>query len=49
MNFLVQPLERGQLKNWRDYLDFMKVEMVKEGGDITEVEDTVQCTLYIVQ
>ena len=23
--FHVKPLERGQLKNWQDYLDFMKV------------------------
>ena len=36
--FHVKPLERGQLKNWQDYLDFMKVEMAKEGGDLTEVE-----------
>lgn len=49
--FHVKPLERGQLKNWRDYLDFMKVEMVKEGGDITELEilyerSLIACALY---
>eukprot|EP00092_Neocalanus_flemingeri_P037907 GFUD01041262.1.p1 GENE.GFUD01041262.1~~GFUD01041262.1.p1 ORF type:complete len:747 (+),score=270.92 GFUD01041262.1:56-2296(+) len=49
--FHVKPLERGQLKNWNDYLEFMKVEMAKEGGDITEVEilyerSLIACALY---
>jgi len=49
--FHVKPLERGQLKNWQDYLDFMKVEMAKEGGDLTEVEIIyerclIACALY---
>ena len=49
--FHVKPLERGQLKNWQDYLDFMKVEMNKEGGDLTEVEIIYErcltaCALY---
>ena len=49
--FHVKPLERGQLKNWQDYLDFMKVEMAKEEGDLTEVEIIyerclIACALY---
>ena len=49
--FHVKPLEQGQLKNWQDYLDFMKVEMAKEGGDLTEVEIIyerclIACALY---
>lgn len=49
--FHVKGLERGQLKNWKDYLDFMKVEMGKEGGDLTEVEILferclIACALY---
>lgn len=49
--FHVKPLERGQLKNWNDYLDFMTKEMSKEGGDITEVEvlyerALIACALY---
>jgi len=49
--FHVKPLERGQLKNWHDYLEFMKTEMCKEGGDETEVEILferclIACALY---
>jgi len=49
--FHVKPLERGQLKNWNDYLDFMTKEMSKEGGDMTEVEiiferALIACALY---
>jgi len=49
--FHVKPLERGQLKNWNDYLEFMKKEMAKEGGDISEVEilyerSLIACALY---
>ena len=49
--FHVKPLERGQLKNWNDYLEFMKKEMAKDGGDITEVEilyerSLIACALY---
>ena len=34
--FHVKPLERGQLKNWNEYLEFMK-EHVKDSGDLSEV------------
>ena len=49
--FHVKPLERGQLKNWNEYLDFMTKEMSKEGGDMTEVEilyerALIACALY---
>jgi len=49
--FHVKPLERGQLKNWHEYIEFMKQEMKKEGGDITEVEilyerSLIACALY---
>jgi len=49
--FHVKPLERGQLKNWNDYIEFMKQEMSKDGGDITEVEilyerSLIACALY---
>ena len=49
--FHVKPLERGQLKNWNDYLDFMTKEMSKEGGDMSEVEiiferALIACALY---
>ena len=49
--FHVKPLERGQMINWNDYIDFMKNEMVKDGGDITEVEilyerSLIACALY---
>jgi len=49
--FHVKPLERGQLKNWNDYIEFMKQEMGKEGGDLTEVEilyerSLIACALY---
>jgi len=49
--FHVKALERGQLKNWHDYIEFMKTEMMKEGGDITEVEilyerSLIACALY---
>ena len=49
--FHVKPLERGQLKNWNEYLDFMTAEMSKEGGDMTEVEilyerALIACALY---
>ena len=49
--FHVKPLERGQLKNWNDYLEFMSKEMSKEGGDMTEVEilyerALIACALY---
>ena len=49
--FHVKPLERGQLKNWNEYLDFMTTEMSKEGGDMTEVEilyerALIACALY---
>jgi len=49
--FHVKPLERGQLKNWNDYIEFMKAEMSKEGGDLSEVEilyerSLIACALY---
>jgi len=49
--FHVKPLERGQLKNWNDYIEFMKQEMGKDGGDLTEVEilyerSLIACALY---
>jgi len=49
--FHVKPLERGQLKNWNDYIEFMKQEMGKEGGDLSEVEilyerSLIACALY---
>ena len=49
--FHVKPLERGQLKNWNDYLEFMTKEMSKEEGDMTEVEilyerALIACALY---
>ena len=49
--FHVKPLERGQLKNWNDYLEFMTKEMSKEDGDMTEVEilyerALIACALY---
>merc|ERR1712073_96135 len=49
--FHVKPLERGQLKNWNEYVDFMTKEMSKEGGDMTEVEilyerALIACALY---
>jgi len=49
--FHVKPLERGQLKNWQEYLDFMKGEMAKEGGDTSEVDllyerCLIACALY---
>lgn len=49
--FHVKPLERGQLKNWNDYLEFMTKEMSKEGGDMSEVEiiferALIACALY---
>ena len=49
--FHVKPLERGQLKNWQEYLEFMKKEMSKDGGDLTEVEilyerSLIACALY---
>ena len=49
--FHVKPLERGQLKNWNDYLEVMTKEMSKEEGDITEVEilyerALIACALY---
>ena len=49
--FHVKPLERGQLKNWHDYIDFTKKSSGKEGGDLTEVEILyerclIACALY---
>jgi len=49
--FHVKPLERGQLKNWHEYINFMKEEMSKEGGDLSEVEILyerclIACALY---
>lgn len=49
--FHVKPLERNQLKNWHDYIDFTKKSASKEGGDLTEVEILyerclIACALY---
>jgi len=49
--FHVKPLERNQLKNWHDYIDFTKKSASKEGGDLSEVEILyerclIACALY---
>jgi pre-mRNA-processing factor 39 len=49
--FHMKPLERGQLKNWTEYLDFEIAEQAKEGGDSAVVETLferclIACALY---
>eukprot|EP00095_Tigriopus_kingsejongensis_P007494 snap_masked-scaffold580_size130538-processed-gene-0.16 protein:Tk07494 transcript:snap_masked-scaffold580_size130538-processed-gene-0.16-mRNA-1 annotation:"pre-mrna-processing factor 39" len=49
--FHMKPLERGQLKNWREYLDHEIKEQRKEGGDESEVvilfeRCLIACALY---